>query len=254
MLNILKLICFHQLEHLNPQRGTSLSMAIMAAMRPKRSIRTCPPMRIEIIPKSAASFQRRRTGRKCLSVSKSTDTFGWVLKLGTSRSSKTYQNWIELAGFYHSKLAIFNRETNGLGKVIQDEPMVWGKWSKMIQVIGSSFSCAVGWVGSMSRLLSEFLSRWAYIRPAMVSNASESWLGFENETNEPPTESVHRRFETISQCFLSLLDACRNFKSWWSETTDNVILNSPWLHRETGNAFRCAALFFLCAAWFHFLF
>ena len=88
----------------------------------------------------------------------------------------------------------------------------------------------------------------------MVSNASESWLGFENETNEPPTESVHRRFETISQCFLSLLDACRNFKSWWSETTDNVILNSPWLHRETGNAFRCAALFFLCAAWFHFLF
>ena len=88
----------------------------------------------------------------------------------------------------------------------------------------------------------------------MVSNASESWLGVENETNETPTESVHRRFETISQCFFSLLDACRNFKSWWSETTDNVILNSPWLHRETGNAFRCAALFFPCAAWFHFFF
>ena len=149
MLNSLKLICFHQLVHLNrlnPQRGPSLSMALMA-MRPKRAIRTCPPMRIEIIPKSAASFQRRRTGRKCLSVSKSTDTFGWVLKLGTSRSSKTYQNWIELAGFYHSKLAIFNRETNGLGKVIQDDPSYWLKL----------FLCS--WVGSMSRLLSEFLSR-----------------------------------------------------------------------------------------------
>ena len=81
----------------------------------------------------------------------------------------------------------------------------------------------------------------------MVSNASGSWLEFENE---PPTEIVTRS----SQCFFSLLDACRNFKSWWSETTDIVILNSPWLHRETGNAFRCAALFFVCATWFYFLF
>ena len=71
-----------------------------------------------------------------------------------------------------------------------------------------------------------------------------SWLGLDHEV---PTESAGR----IDQCFVSLLDACRNFKSWWRDTTDNVILNSPWLHRETGNAFRCAALFFLCASWFY---
>ena len=64
------------------------------------------------------------------------------------------------------------------------------------------------------------------------------------------TESAQRS----DQCFVSLLNACRNFKSWWRDTTDNVILNSPWLHRETGNAFRCAALFFLCASWFYFIY
>ena len=37
-------------------------------------------------------------------------------------------------------------------------------------------------------------------------------------------------------------------RDWWLETTDVVFLNSPWLQRSTGRAFRC--LWILC----HFLF
>lgn len=40
---------------------------------------------------------------------------------------------------------------------------------------------------------------------------------------------------------------------WWRETTDHVILNSPWLKRETGHAFRFLwALMHLLWWYFHY--
>ena len=35
------------------------------------------------------------------------------------------------------------------------------------------------------------------------------------------------------------LDLAASFSEWWLETTDAVILNSPWLQRGTGRALRC---------------
>eukprot|EP00438_Fugacium_kawagutii_P014098 Skav211547 [mRNA] locus=scaffold871:73636:79434:- [translate_table: standard] len=36
---------------------------------------------------------------------------------------------------------------------------------------------------------------------------------------------------------------------WWRESTDVVVLNSPWLSRGTGRLFRCATILYCCCVW-----
>ena len=62
-------------------------------------------------------------------------------------------------------------------------------------------------------------------RSLLASSMSEadSWL---RQPVEPCAES----------CCVQL---CRAVVTWWRETTDVVILNSPWLKRSTGRALRC---------------
>ena len=58
---------------------------------------------------------------------------------------------------------------------------------------------------------------------SLAMSEGHSWL---RQPVEPCAES----------CCLRL---CRAVRAWWRETTDVVILNSPWLKRSTGRALRC---------------
>ena len=49
------------------------------------------------------------------------------------------------------------------------------------------------------------------------------------------------------RCFFSLFDARRSSNPRWHDITDNAIHSGPWLCRETGKAFRRAALCSFCA-------
>ena len=44
--------------------------------------------------------------------------------------------------------------------------------------------------------------------------------------------------------------SCRAAKAWWLDTTDVVILNSPWLRRDTGRGFRCLWISMHIVSWF----
>ena len=57
----------------------------------------------------------------------------------------------------------------------------------------------------------------------VVMSEGESWLG---QPVEPYSESRAARVGHA-------------VADWWRETTDVVILNSPWLKRSTGRALRC---------------
>eukprot|EP00438_Fugacium_kawagutii_P009724 Skav210496 [mRNA] locus=scaffold601:206948:212341:+ [translate_table: standard] len=39
--------------------------------------------------------------------------------------------------------------------------------------------------------------------------------------------------------------------AWWRETTDVVVINSPWLSRGTGRLFRCLAILYHCFEWIY---
>lgn len=45
----------------------------------------------------------------------------------------------------------------------------------------------------------------------------------------------------------------RHFVSWWRETTDVVVLNSPWLKRSTGIGLRCVFIGLNVVSWFTLL-
>ena len=51
---------------------------------------------------------------------------------------------------------------------------------------------------------------------------------------------------------LAWLKACGALTmTWWRETTDRVVLNSPWLRRDTGRFFRCMSISLHGMAWFY---
>ena len=45
-------------------------------------------------------------------------------------------------------------------------------------------------------------------------------------------------------------DFCTGLLAWWRETTDVVLLNSPWLKRSTGRGLRCVWIAFHSLQWF----
>ena len=45
-------------------------------------------------------------------------------------------------------------------------------------------------------------------------------------------------------------DFCAGLLAWWRETTDVVLLNSPWLKRSTGRGLRCVWIAFHLLQWF----
>ncbi|CAK9085921.1 unnamed protein product [Durusdinium trenchii] len=50
-------------------------------------------------------------------------------------------------------------------------------------------------------------------------------------------------------CFSHLRSMGRAARAWWMETTDDVLLNSPWLRRSTGGWFRCLWILFHVVPW-----
>ena len=71
------------------------------------------------------------------------------------------------------------------------------------------------------------MTRWARVQKPWAM--SGSWL------------------EEDQHCFR---DFSAGLLAWWRETTDVVILNSPWLKRSTGRALRCVWVAFHLLRWF----